>query len=350
MTRVIHIIIIATIFIAGAAIAVSAWFLTTEWRPEPIEVTRYPTSAQPSQINLSDTLEVVSWNIGYAGLGEGMDFFYDGGKQMRCSEAETRENLNKIIAQLNIFAKSADFILLQEVDENSHRSYSINMREAIAEALPEFTHAWAYNYRANYIPMPLGDPMGRVNSGVMILSRHTISRSVRHQYPNHLTFPRRLFLLKRAMLSAEIRTADDRILWLNNTHNSAFDDGEGRRSEVKRICEIIEGQPLSITAGDWNSTPPHYSASEAALNNRFFHPIALNKEDLPNGLSFATDLSTPTMRYLDKPYRATSSTVCNIDFGVVSNHLRIINCTVVDLQFKNSDHNPIIFWVNSADI
>ncbi len=278
-----------------------------------------------------------------------MDFFYDGGKRMRCSEAETRENLNNIIAQLKIFAKSADFILLQEVDEDSHRSYGINMREAIAEALPEFTHAWAYNYRSKYIPVPLGDPMGRVNSGVMTLSRHTISRSVRHQYPNHLTFPKRLFLLKRAMLSAEIPTSSGEIIWLNNTHNSAFDDGEGRRREIKHTKDIIESQPLSITAGDWNSTPPHYTASSAALTNKFFHPIALNEGDLPEGVHFATDLSKPTMRYLDRAYHATTSTVCNIDFGVVNNQLRIVNCTVVDLEFKNSDHNPIIFWVNSAD-
>ena len=78
-------------------------------------------TAEP--VFLPDTLTVLSWNIGYAGLGDDMDFFYDGGKRVRDSRRRTLENLRNIVAELR--KADADIMLLQEVDCDSHRSYGI---------------------------------------------------------------------------------------------------------------------------------------------------------------------------------------------------------------------------------
>lgn len=48
-----------------------------------------------------DTVTCTSWNIGYCGLGANMDFFYDGGNQVRTSEEKTEKNLVFIKDQLN---------------------------------------------------------------------------------------------------------------------------------------------------------------------------------------------------------------------------------------------------------
>ena len=47
------------------------------------------------------TFTVFSWNIGYAGLGRNMDFFYDGGKMVRDSELNTTHNLKQIGNKVN---------------------------------------------------------------------------------------------------------------------------------------------------------------------------------------------------------------------------------------------------------
>lgn len=72
---------------------------------------------------------MLSFNTGYAGLGDNADFFMDGGKAVKSTdEARMRENMDEIAAI--IAESSADFTLLQEVDENSSRTYSVNQVES----------------------------------------------------------------------------------------------------------------------------------------------------------------------------------------------------------------------------
>ncbi|MEI8202002.1 MAG: hypothetical protein WCH34_03260, partial [Bacteroidota bacterium] len=70
----------------------------------------------------SGIINLISWNIGYCGLGKEMDFFYDGGTKTRCSIEQYQSYLNGVF---NILAslKNIDFCLLQEVDLDSKRSY-----------------------------------------------------------------------------------------------------------------------------------------------------------------------------------------------------------------------------------
>lgn len=99
---------------------------------------------------IPDTLKIVTWNIGYGGLGDDMDFFYDGGTRMRCSEERTRENLAAIVCELK--SMDADIYLLQEVDEASRRSYMINELELLREAFPDYCLYFAYNYKSFFCP------------------------------------------------------------------------------------------------------------------------------------------------------------------------------------------------------
>ena len=114
----------ATVWASAAICVAAVLFLGVSWiaeyRPDARETVIYDT-AEP--VFLPDTLTVLSWNIGYAGLGDDMDFFYDGGKRVRDSRRRTLENLRNIVAELR--KADADIMLLQEVDCDSHRSYGI---------------------------------------------------------------------------------------------------------------------------------------------------------------------------------------------------------------------------------
>ena len=85
----------------GTILAVVVLFFVFSWiaeyRPAGRETTLYDKT-EPEY--LPDTLTVVSWNIGYAGLGDNMDFFYDGGRRVRDSRARTAQNLQEIIRTL----------------------------------------------------------------------------------------------------------------------------------------------------------------------------------------------------------------------------------------------------------
>ena len=57
-------------------------FLTIfEYRPKPVE--KVPYSATTEKLVTGKTVSLLSWNIGYAGLGKDEDFFMDGGKKVR---------------------------------------------------------------------------------------------------------------------------------------------------------------------------------------------------------------------------------------------------------------------------
>ena len=76
-------------------------------------------------MTLPDTLTILSWNIGYAGLGDNMDFFYDGGRRVRDSRERTARNLKEIVETIS--RVNPDIALLQEVDLDSRRSYRIRL-------------------------------------------------------------------------------------------------------------------------------------------------------------------------------------------------------------------------------
>ena len=118
---------------------------------------------------LPDSLSILCWNIGYGGLGDDMDFFYDGGTQVRTSRERTLANIDGIIAEIR--RHSPDIILLQEVDECSRRTYRINEVEMLQEAFPDYHIYLAYNYKSFFVPIPVKAPMGRVASGVVLMSR-----------------------------------------------------------------------------------------------------------------------------------------------------------------------------------
>ena len=80
-----------TVRIVVPLVAVAAVFFGISWlaefRPAPVE--EVYRCQQPD--SLPDTLTLVSWNIGYAGLGDNMDFFYDGGRRVRDTDVYKRQ-------------------------------------------------------------------------------------------------------------------------------------------------------------------------------------------------------------------------------------------------------------------
>ena len=76
---------------------------------------------EPDTLRLDSAYSVMTWNIGYGGLGEDMDFFYDGGKMVRDTRENVKMNLDAITAHIG-GSDTIDFFLLQEVDFSSKRS------------------------------------------------------------------------------------------------------------------------------------------------------------------------------------------------------------------------------------
>lgn len=323
----------------------------TDFSPEPgsVEVLQ-PESLQPADSLLPDTFSVLIWNIGYAGLGAEMDFFNDGGKQVRASEEQSARYLKAISLFLQSMRDSADFMLLQEVDRNSKRSYQTDQVKIISEALPRFRACFALNYHVRFVPVPFGlpyTPMGKTYGGLLSLSRYAANQNMRVQYPGGFDWPTRIYMLDRCALEQRFRTRSGRELLLVNTHNTAYDaTGAIKKEELAFMKKRYEAEQAKGTAvligGDWNQVPPGFSSTHFSKSMpEGYTPQSLDAAQLPTGFSVSLDSSVATNRSNDKPYKPESTYTTLIDYFMHSPDLEVLHVEGLDMQFRYSDHQPV---------
>ena len=71
-------------------------------------------------------------------------------------------------------------------------------------------------------------------------------------------------------------------------------------------------------------------------------------EDFSADLSFYMDVTTPSCRSLDQSYADADKTDFQyylIDGFIVSSNVEVVDFANVDLDFRNSDHNPVTMTV-----
>lgn len=299
----------------------------------------------PDTIRCETPLNVISWNIGYAGLGDNMDFFYDNGKKVRDTKERTITNLDSISSFL-MKNLSCNFFLLQEVDVKSKRTYSINEVDTLINKT-HFVYALAPNYVTKFVPIPPTSPMGEVYSGILSLSAYTPISSTRFAYPGSFSWPNKLFNLRRCMLVNRYPASNGKEFILINTHKSAFDDGSLKKQEMELlhnfvIDEYSKGNYV-VVGGDWNQSPPKFSITSFGENYKSEAFILKNIDStyMPNDWKWVFDTTTPTNRYLETPYIPGKTFRSILDIFLVSPNVEVISNKTIDLNFRNSDHNPI---------
>lgn len=302
------------------------------------------THGEPTTVEPGSELSFMTWNLGYAGMGDDMDFFYDGGTQMRTSEARTLENLEGILDFLAEH-RHVDFLLLQELDKHSRRSYGIHMPDSTGRHLPEHTSVFASNYRVTFVPVPWHNPMGRVHSGILTASRPIPRSAERYSYPGAYPWPSSLFNLRRGFLLSRYPLGKERELVVINTHKSAFDDGSLRQQQTDFLADIMAKEYARgnyvIAGGDFNQCPPGLKAS-------FPHDLfdEIQRMDMADRLSpgwqYVYDNKVPTNRRAHIPYQPGKTPTSLIDFFIASPNVELLEVEGIHLGFVHSDHNPVL--------
>ena len=324
------------------------YLTVTEYTPAYAENADRGSVNRTEKIN-TETLRVVSFNTGYAALGEDADFFMDGGKSVQSSEEETvLENMSEIERLLSEY--DTDFIFLQEVDTDSKRSYETNQWISYEQGLEDYESRFALNYSCDYVPYPLHDRIGKVHSGIATYSRYDITSATRYSLPNPFSWPVRAANLKRCLLVTRIPIeGTEQELVLVNLHLEAYDDGEGKRAQTKQLIDLLETEyekgNYVVAGGDFNQSFPD-ADNYPIVNDEYFVPGEL--EPLRYGWRYAYDDSVATSRLLNEPYRPSSKTAQYyvIDGFIVSPNITIRSVETIDEGFEYSDHNPVILEFN----
>jgi len=341
-------IILFLFILAGTGLM---WLSSREYKPAD----REPVSVSPS-LSLKPErfkpIELLTWNIGYACLDAKEDFFMDGGKGVRPAGPESvNENIRAIQA---FFAAAApDIIFVQEIDTNSKRSYGINQVDYFSK-LWKGSAAFALNFKCPFVPVPFPDFIGKVESGLLTLNSYGTGSAERISLPSPFSWPTRVAQLKRCLLIQRIPIQENGAvsgaeLVLVNFHLEAYDTGgSGRIAQTRILAEFIKAEYAKgnycVAGGDFNQVFPALKDVFPIQQNEFFTPGVVDTSLFGEGWIFAADPSSPSCRSLDKPYGGNRENFqfYIIDGFILSPNVELISVKTQDLDFKNSDHNPVI--------
>ncbi len=342
-------IIIALLILVGAVLV---YFTIREYRPQDEEVMTVSNNSE-LEVELDKEISLLTFNIGYAGLGVDEDFKVDGGKKGRAdSEDVVRGYLDGIKDILS--EVEADIFLLQEVDKPSRRSYFINQVDEFGELFSDYDEVFSYNFLADFVPFPFSftDYMGKVASGIQTLTKFKITESIRYQTPGGFKWPVRTVNLKRAIQVNYLPIKDsEKELVIINLHLSAYDDGEMKKAETIFLAEEIlkkeyEKGNYVIVGGDFNQTHPDVIDNyPIPTEKNLWKPPLFDVDVLPNGFRFIYS-ETATCRSLDKPLKDPDNHYYYIIDGfIISDNISEISFENLNKGFLYSDHEPLLLKV-----
>ncbi len=334
-----------------------ATLMITEYRPEEVEkidaVNQSVIKVQPDSV-----IRLMTFNIGYASLSETEDFIMDGGVK---SKPDSQDLVRDNLAGIKDFVEKnkADIFLFQEVDIASNRSFRINQMDELKGSLPGYAFLYAPNFRVAYVPFPLsvGNMIGKVESGIVVASSFTVNSAVRIQLPGEFSWPVRLANLKRSLIVSRLPVeGTEKELVVINGHLSAYDDGSMRSQEMERLKGIMEEEygkgNYIIIGGDFNQTFPEAEGLFPMTDTSNFVATVISGDFLPSGFRFAVDLTLPTCRLLNKPYNPADPTTQYylIDGFIISDNITLNSVATVNMNFRYSDHNPVVMEVTLSGV
>lgn len=339
------------LIVLGAVLLLAAglilWLSVCEFKPADVTDVKVENNSQVGEFSpfLDQELTVISWNIGYAGLGKDSDFFMDGGENVSSADQDTvTASLLGIYKQLYTGDNQAGIYMLQEVDKNSARTYGMDE----SDCLGIYNSTYALNYSCPFVPYPL-PPIGRVNSGLLTTTMYDIDSSERISLPCPFDWPVSTANLKRCLLVSylPIEGSSSKLV-IVNLHLEAYDDGEGKIAQTKQLREFIQSEyekgNYVIAGGDFNQVFPGGIEKYPNEHPELWEPGIITEDIMPEGWSLAYDLETPSCRLLNQPYDPEdieNTQYYVIDGFIISPNVELISVETLDAGFEFSDHNPV---------
>lgn len=221
----------------------------------PDDVTYYVSDDIESFSGVSDTFEVMTWNIKFG--GGRVDFFFDcHGDRVIMDSAEVHNHLEEISTFIN--QTQPDVLFVQEIDVSSKRSAYIDQVQWILDHT-NFNYAvYSPQWKANFIP---SEGLGKMNSGNAVFSRTPLFDARRISLPliDEQNFIVRYFYLKRCLQDVSTSVNGDTIRLLN-THLSAYSNDGTKKNQIDLVYKYADSLKRNnhklLLAGDFNALPP----------------------------------------------------------------------------------------------
>lgn len=346
--KIILVILLIIVLIAGGYVA---YVLMDYHRLDDNLTLDIDGTCNNSEIDVDSNHNILSWNIGFCAYTDQFSFFMDGGKYSRAfSEQAVLDDLNGIFKRIDEI--KPEFALIQEVDDNSTRSYHVDEHSLFNEhKFPEsYQSTFGINYDSPYLFYPIVSPIGRSHSGVLTMSSYDITGSIRRSLPIQTSLAK-LLDLDRCYTINRVPTSDGKELILVNLHLSAYTtDPTIVNQQLSMLFEDLvkeyENGNYVIAGGDFNMDLLGNSAEIFGVSGEDYswaQPFPVNK--IPAGFNLNAPFDSanpyPSCRNADAPWDKETNFQITIDGFITSDNIKVSNIEVLREEFKYSDHNPV---------
>ena len=351
MKKVLKILLILLAVVLAAAIIYVAYVMLSYNRiPDGQELTPRNPQGAAAVAQTDHEYAITTQNIGFGAYTADYTFFMDGGVE---SWAASPESVTTCVndAADTVAALNPDFVLFQEVDFDSTRSYHINEQALLREKYAAMAEVDAVNYHSAFLMYPFSQPHGSSNSSLVTFSSVGITGAVRRSLPISTGFSKFLDL-DRCYTVSRVPTENGRELVLYNVHLSAYGGSDEIRAAQMNMLfgdmlgEYRQGNYV-VCGGDFNHD--FTGNSTQVLNGGemtdfgWAQPFPI--EMLPEGLTrcdnYTGEVTQPTCRNCDIPYVEGNFTII-VDGFIVSDNVTVNYLENVQTGFRYSDHNPVL--------
>ena len=351
-----------------------AYIFASYYRIGDIDLSVNSFSAEES-IDVNTQYSCTTYNIGFGAYSQDYTFFLDTGYDDAGNEtcghwskafSEERVQQNTSGAINTIKALNPDFMLFQEVDTDSTRSYHIDQNALITQEFNTYDNIHAVNFHSAFLPYPLYDMHGSVNAGITTLSKYKIQSAKRYQY-TVADDVSKLFDLDRCFSVSVIKILTGKKLYIVNSHMSAYDKGGTiREQQMKELNAFLktcadEGNYV-LVGGDFNHDLLTYNPKYSYTNTN--KPFGVTKkapdwvaymfnEDgtspIMDGYTIYAADNNPTCRNNDIEWIPGDTFVCTVDGYIASNNIKVNKIEAIQTKqglkgidgFAFADHEPV---------
>lgn len=311
-----------------------------------------------NKLQTNTTYSAATYNVGFGAYNQKFIFFMDTGKmkdgtktQGKYGKAENEAAvLQNTNGEINTMKKiNADFMLFQEIDVDSSRSYHVNQVKKMSQNFANYEEIFANNFHSPYLLYPLNDPHGAVQSGLLSLSKYPVEQATRRKYPVSTSFITKFTDLDRCFTVMKIPVTNGHKLILINSHMSAYDKGGKMRvKQLKLLNSVMESEYKKgnyvIVGGDFNHTfgrkmLTHFKSQQETPD----WVSVLSSKDLAPDIRMVhakNENTVPTCRGTDIPYQKGKTYTTVIDGFLVSKNVQATSENI-NTEFAYADHNPV---------
>lgn len=317
---------------------------------------------QDELVETNEEYSITTYNIGFGAYDRNYSFFMDKGYMADGSKTKgkygkgvSKENtLKNTKGSISILESlSSDFMILQEVDTKSTRSYKINQKDIITQMFPHYSYSYAVNFHSSYLPYPILDMHGKSNSGILTMSRFEMDYSYRYELPIDESFFNKFFDLDRCINLVRYKIANsDKMLTIISVHLSAYDKGGVyRRKQIELLSSLMHAEydngNYVIVGGDFNHDIASGGSNFPTTQLKPDWIQVLSGEEFGNNFKIVSDNTNPSCRDADIPWKEGETYATVVDGFIISDNIELISVENIifigdrDTNFMYSDHNPV---------